>query len=46
MFSAEAANGLLEYRMTLALNAYMTKAVAIEEMEEAIKMVFRPHGSL
>jgi CheY-like chemotaxis protein len=44
MLSTEAADIMVDHAMTLGADAYLTKPVALEELEEAMKKAFRAHG--
>ena len=44
MLSTEAADLMVDHAMALGADAYVTKPVAIEELEEAMKKAFRAHG--
>jgi len=44
MLSAEAADVMVDKAMALGADAYVTKPVALEELEEAMKKAFRAHG--
>jgi DNA-binding response OmpR family regulator len=44
MLSSEAADLMVDHAMDLGADAYITKPVALEELEKAIKKAFRAHG--
>ncbi|MFA5874024.1 MAG: response regulator [Anaerolineales bacterium] len=44
MLSTEAADVMVDQAMALGADAYVTKPVALEELEEAMKKAFRAHG--
>jgi CheY-like chemotaxis protein len=44
MLSTEASDVIIDRAMELGADAYVTKPVALEELEEAIKKAFRTHG--
>ena len=44
MLSSEAADVLIDHAMALGADAYVTKPVALEELEEAMKKAFRAHN--
>jgi DNA-binding response OmpR family regulator len=44
MLSSEAADVMIDKAMALGADAYVTKPVAIEELEEAMNKAFRSHG--
>ncbi len=44
MLSTEAADVTVDQAMALGADAYVTKPVALEELEEAMKKAFRAHG--
>jgi CheY-like chemotaxis protein len=44
MLSTEASDVMIDRAMALGADAYVTKPVAIEELEEAMKKAFRAHG--
>lgn len=44
MLSTEAADVLVDKTLEMGANAYVTKPVALEELEQAIDKAFRSHG--
>ena len=44
MLSTEAADVMVDKAMALGADSYVTKPVAIEELENAMKMAFQAHG--
>jgi DNA-binding response OmpR family regulator len=44
MLSTEAADIMVDKAMALGADSYVTKPVAIEELENAMKMAFQAHG--
>jgi DNA-binding response OmpR family regulator len=44
MLSAEAADVMVDKALALGADAYVTKPVALEELEMAMKKAFRAHG--
>ena len=44
MLSTEAADVTVDQALALGADAYVTKPVALEELEEAMKKAFRAHG--
>jgi DNA-binding response OmpR family regulator len=44
MLSTEAADVMVDHAMTLGADAYVTKPVALDELEEAMNMASRAHG--
>jgi DNA-binding NarL/FixJ family response regulator len=44
MLSTEAADLMVDHAMDLGADAYVTKPVALEELEEAMKKAFKVHG--
>jgi len=44
MLSTEAADVMVDQAMALGADAYVTKPVALEELEEAMKKAIRAHG--
>jgi CheY-like chemotaxis protein len=44
MLSSEAADLMVDHAMALGADAYVTKPVALEELEEAMKKAFIAHG--
>ena len=44
MLSTEASDVMVDRAMALGADAYVTKPVALEELEEAMKKAFRAHG--
>jgi CheY-like chemotaxis protein len=44
MLSTEASDVMVDHAMALGADAYVTKPVAIEELEEAMKKAFQTHG--
>jgi DNA-binding response OmpR family regulator len=46
MLSTEASDVMIDRAMALGADAYVTKPVAIDELEEAMKKAFRVHGEI
>jgi two-component system chemotaxis response regulator CheY len=46
MLSTEAADVMVDKAMSLGADAYVTKPVALDELEEAMKKAFRAHGEI
>jgi CheY-like chemotaxis protein len=46
MLSSEASDVMIDRAVELGADAYITKPVAIDELEEAIKKAFRAHGEI
>jgi CheY-like chemotaxis protein len=44
MLSTEASDVMVDKAMALGADAYVTKPVALEELEEAMKKAFKAHG--
>ena len=44
MLSTEAADVLVDKALGMGADAYVTKPVAVEELEEAVQKAFRAHG--
>jgi CheY-like chemotaxis protein len=44
MLSTEAADVLVDKTMEMGADAYVTKPVAVEELEEAVQKAFHAHG--
>lgn len=44
ILSTKAADVMVDQAMALGVDAYVTKPVALEELEEAMKKAFRAHG--
>jgi CheY-like chemotaxis protein len=44
MLSTEASDVMVDQAMALGADAYVTKPVALDELEEAMKKAFRAHG--
>jgi DNA-binding response OmpR family regulator len=44
MLSTEAADVMIDKAMSIGADAYVTKPVALEELEKAIKKAFEAHG--
>jgi CheY-like chemotaxis protein len=46
MLSSEASDVMVDKAMALGADAYVTKPVALEELEEAMKKAFSAHGEI
>jgi DNA-binding response OmpR family regulator len=44
MLSTEVADSIMDNAMSIGADAYVTKPVALEELEKAIQKAFRAHG--
>ncbi len=46
MLSTEAADLMVDHAMDLGADAYVTKPVAMEELEDAMKKAFKAHSEI